>query len=154
MDYKVRFYFVPLALIVSSYLLYHLSQKAVPEDANPAASLVVTYLGALILSLLMFFAFPAKQGVAQAFGHLNWGSYALALAVVGLEAGFLVAYRFGWKLSTTAVYANVITGVALLPIGIIFFKERFTPMRGLGLVFAVIGILMLSLGNKPAGQAE
>lgn len=131
--------------VILFYVVYHLGQRNIPHQVNPAASLFITYSICLILSLVMFLWFPAPEGIRAAFAQVNWVSYALAIGVVGLEVGFLLVYRSGWKLSMAAIYSNVSVALLLIPIGMIFYQERLTKTNTLGVVFAILGIVLMGL---------
>src|SRR5690242_18630628 len=107
-------YYGALLIAVAATLLYHLVQRATPGAAHPLVSLLVAYLAAALLCLILLPFFPPDGGVRAALGALNWTSVALALAVVGIEIGFLLAYRAGWGISVAALVVNVLVTVALL----------------------------------------
>ena len=86
-----------MALIVVSVTSYQLLQKALPAQANPFLSLSLTYLLSLALCLALLLVFPLRTGLGEALRQMNWATYALSLSVVGIEVGFLLAYRAGWQ---------------------------------------------------------
>ena len=47
-----------VGLTVASNVLYHVSQKSIPADAHPLPSLTVTYVVALVLTLLLCRFYP------------------------------------------------------------------------------------------------
>jgi drug/metabolite transporter (DMT)-like permease len=124
---------------VAATLIYHLVQRATPGATHPLVSLLVTYLASALLPF-----FPPAGGVRAAFGALNWTSVALALAVVGIEIGFLLAYRAGWGISVAALVVNVIVTVALLPVGVALFREWLSATQIVGLVVCVAGLVLLN----------
>jgi multidrug transporter EmrE-like cation transporter len=69
----------------------------------------------------------------------------LGFAVVGLEIGFLLAYRAGWNISLAGLYANVIVALILIPIGIVFFKDQISVTKAVGIVLSIAGIIFISL---------
>lgn len=75
---------------------------------------------------------------------LNWTSYALGLAIIGLELGYLLAYRAGWDLSLGALVSNSAVSLLLIPLGLLLFKERLTVVNGIGIVFCLIGLLLIN----------
>jgi multidrug transporter EmrE-like cation transporter len=114
---------------------------------NPAVSLGISYLVSVALCVALLLFFPLGQTVAKEVKKLNWASYALAFALVGLEVGFLLAYRAGWNVSTAAIIVNVAATVLLVPVGILLFKERLSPVNILGIVVCVAGLVMVNLGR-------
>jgi multidrug transporter EmrE-like cation transporter len=137
------FYF-SVGLAISSTLLYHVTQKLTPTNVNPALALFVTYAVSLILCGLLVPFFPLAEDVRSALGQLNWASFGLAFAIVGLEVGFLLAYRAGWNISIAAIFVNVAGTLLLAPIGLLFFKERLSPVNLLGILVCILGLIMVN----------
>lgn len=138
------FYF-SIALATLCSILYHVVQKVTPVDANPALTLAVTYSTGAILSLGLLFFYPLKDGLSASFKQLNWTSVALGVVLVGLELGFLLAYRANWNLSYAALVANIIVALVFIPVGIWVFKEKVTVTNVLGMVVCVVGLVMINL---------
>jgi len=111
---------------------------------NPAIGLILTYTTALLLSGLLLVFFPLQESLGEAFRKANWASFALGIAIVGLEIGFLLAYRAGWDLSLAGIAANAAAGVMLLPLGVLLFQERPSLVNVLGVVVCIFGILMVN----------
>jgi hypothetical protein len=132
-----------IALTVVSNLIYHLAQKLTPANANPMVSLGVTYLIAMVATVLLLPFFPLQGGLAASLRQLNWSTVGLAVAVVGLELGFLLAYRAGWNISLAAFFSNSSVGVILIPVGLLLFREKVTPLNALGVMVAIIGLIMM-----------
>jgi len=137
------FYF-SLGLAIVSSVFYHLIQKLIPTSVNPALSLIITYLTAAILSLALIPLYPFKDGLAAALKQLNWTSVGLSFAIIGLEIGFLLAYRAGWNVSVTAVISNVTVALILIPVGLLFFKEKVSWVNLLGIVVCIAGLIMIN----------
>jgi uncharacterized membrane protein len=140
-------FYLPFGIAVLSSVLYHTFQKATSSTVNPALGLIVTYVTAIIITLLLFIIFPVRGTLADAFRQLNWASFALGLAIVGLEIGFLLAYRAGWSLNNTAVASNATAALVLLPTGILIFKERPSLVNMLGVFVCILGLVMINIKN-------
>ena len=137
------FYF-SIALTIGSSALYHFSQKEIPAGVHPIVSVIVTYMVSLAICLgLLFFAWP-KEGILQAVRQLNWASYVLALSLIGLEVGFLLAYRAGWNLGLAAVLVNVIASLILVPVAIFFFRDKLSWVNIAGILVCLVGLVMLN----------
>ena len=76
--------------------------------------------------------------------QLNWASFLLAIAIVGIEFGFLLVYRSGWNLGIAAVLVNVVASLLLVPVAIIVFKDRLSWINVLGILVCLAGLLMLN----------
>jgi drug/metabolite transporter (DMT)-like permease len=141
---KMSLFYASFGVAVFSSVLYHVFQRAIAPGVNPVISLMVTYLAALVLSALLLLLFPLRTPLLAAIRELNWASLALAVAIVGLEVGFLLAYRAGWNVSLAGVATNVAGALLLLPIGIAWFKERPSVINLLGVLVCVLGLWMVN----------
>lgn len=137
-------YIFSIVLIVASNIIYNISQKSTPENANPFSALFITYLTAAFLTIIMFLFNKTDKSLVQSFKDLNWTSIALGISIVGLEFGYLMAYRAGWKISLGSLVANIALALILIPIGILFYKEGFDFNKLLGATFCVIGLLLIN----------
>ncbi len=137
-------FYLSFGIAVLASVLYHTFQKATSPAVNPAVGLTVTYLIALGLSAFLIIIFPLNGSIRDELRKVNWASLALGVALVGLEVGFLLAYRSGWNLSIAAVAANVAAALLLLPTGIVLFKERPSLINIAGVFVCIIGLVMVS----------
>jgi drug/metabolite transporter (DMT)-like permease len=134
-----------IALVVVSNVAYHLFQKATPSDVNPMAALTVSYGVALLMCLILLPFYPRPEGASSSLAGVNWASVGLGISVVGLELGFLLAYRAGWPISLAALLANVMVGVLLLPIGLVLLREKLSWINLLGIAMCLAGIILVNL---------
>ena len=137
------FYF-SITLAIASSALYHFVAKSTPSNVNFTVSLLVTYAVALVVTLVGFFFFPAKNGVIAEIRQLNWASIGLAIAIVGIEFGFLLTYRSGWNLGIAAVLVNVVASLILVPVAISVFKDKLNWVNVLGILVCLVGLVMLN----------
>lgn len=137
------FYF-SITLAIASSALYHFVAKSTPADVNFTVSLLVTYAVAFVVTLFTFFFFPAKDGIAVELKQLNWASVGLAVAIVGIEFGFLLTYKAGWNLGIAAVLVNVVASLILLPVAIFIFKDKISWINIAGILVCFVGLLMLN----------
>ena len=137
------FYF-SITLTIASSALYHFSQKSTPVNVNPAAALLVTYAIALGLTVILLFFIPARMGLLEELRQLNWASYLLAFSIVGLEVGFLLAYRAGWNVGIAAVVVNVVASLLLVPVALLVFRQQLSWINILGILVCLGGLVMLN----------
>jgi len=137
-------YVFSIVLIVASNILYNLCQKSTPQRANPFSALIITYVTAAIFTVIIFLFNKTDKEFFQAFKELNWTSILLGVSIVGLEFGYLMAYRAGWKISVGSLVANIALALMLIPIGILFFKEGFGFNKILGASFCIIGLILIN----------
>lgn len=137
------FYFSIILAILSS-ALYHFSAKSVPSNTNFAISLVITYAVALGITLITALLFPSQAGLIFELKQLNWSSFLLAIAIVGIEFGFLLTYRAGWNMGIAAVLVNVVASLILVPVAILIFKDKISLVNILGILVCLGGLVMLN----------
>jgi drug/metabolite transporter (DMT)-like permease len=137
------FYF-SITLAICSSALYHFTAKSTPSNVNFTVSLLVTYAVAFVVVLFTFVFFPIKNGIVAELKQLNWASIGLAVAIVGIEFGFLLVYRAGWHLGIAAVLTNVVASLILLPVAIFFFKDKISWVNIAGIFVCLVGLIMLN----------
>jgi len=137
-------YYFSITLAIASSALYHFVAKSTPSNVNFTVLLLVTYAIAFVVTLVGFFFFPATNGITTELKRLNWASIGLAIAVVGIEFGFLLSYRSGWNLGIAAVLATVIASLILVPVAILVFKDKISWVNILGILVCLAGLVMLN----------
>ncbi|HEY9528899.1 MAG TPA: hypothetical protein VIR02_17555 [Anaerolineales bacterium] len=137
-------FYLSIILAVCSSAFYHFTAKSTPGNVNFTVSLLVTYAVAFLTTLLTFPFFPIQEGVTAELRKLNWASIGLAIAVVGIEFGFLLVYRSGWNLGIAAVLTNVVASLILVPIAIFVFKDKISWVNVLGIFVCLAGLVMLN----------
>jgi multidrug transporter EmrE-like cation transporter len=137
------FYF-SISLAIASSALYHFVAKSTPSNVNFTVSLLVTYAVAFVITLIGFIFFPVKNSIMAEIRQLNWASIGLAIAVVGIEFGFLLTYRAGWNLGIAAVLVNVVASLILVPVAILVFRDEITWVNILGILVCLAGLVMLN----------
>lgn len=138
-------YLWPIGLVVLSNIIYHICAKSVPTEANPFATLTVTYLVGAVCSLLLFFLTRAKSTLAVELSRLSWASVVLGVVIVGLEAGFIYAYQAGWQVSTASIVQSSVLTVALVIVGYFLYQESLTWNKLLGIAICMVGLVVLNL---------
>lgn len=129
---------------IASSALYHFTAKSTPSNVNFTVSLMVTYAVALVVTLIGFLFFPATQGIVTELTKLNWATLGLAIAIVGIEFGFLLTYRAGWNLGIAAVLVNVVASLILVPVAIFNFGDKISFINILGILVCLVGLVMLN----------
>lgn len=137
------FYF-SITLAICSSALYHFVAKSTPSNVNFSVSLLVTYAVALGVTWITALLFPADNEFVSELKNLNWASFLLAIAIVGIEFGFLLTYRAGWNLGIAAVLVNVVASLILVPVAISIFKDKISWINILGIFVCLAGLVMLN----------
>lgn len=134
----------PLFLIVGSNLAYHLATRGAAKDVNPFAALVVAYAIAAVASLALFFATCRGAALGAQVRSLNWANYAIGLAIIGLEGGFLCLYRAGWSASVGPIVTYSAVAVLLLLVGALFLGEHVGWKQVAGVALCLVGIALVT----------
>ena len=133
----------PIALIVFSNIFYNICAKEMPAGINPFASLSVTYLVGALFSALLYFALNKDSNLLQEYVHLNWTSFVLGLAVVGLEAGSIYMYKAGWEMSRGQLVYSILLALCLILIGVTVYHESLDTSRIIGVILCMAGLILL-----------
>lgn len=134
-----------MGLTIVASLFYHLFQKAIPAQVHPLLGMAVTYAIACALCLVLLPFFPLGTSLRAALGQINWAIVALALAIVGIELGFLLAYRAGWGISVAALVTNVTVTILLVPFGLALFAETLAWTQVVGIAICLLGLVLMNI---------
>ncbi len=134
----------PIALVVFSNVIYHISAKSAPEGLNPLASLTVTYLIGAAASAALYFILNRGGSLLKEYAKLNWTPFVLGVVIVGLEAGFLYAYKAGWQVSKASIVQSTFLAIALIFAGRLIYGESLTWNKLAGIAVCLIGLAIMN----------
>ena len=137
--------FYPIAIIVISNILYNICTKSTPKEVNAFAALTITYLIAAAVSFITFFISAKGKNIFTEFSKTNWTTFVLGLVIVGLELGYILAFRNGWAMNTASVTANITLAVALIIVAAVFYKESITLKQIAGIVLCGGGLVLINI---------
>lgn len=137
----------PILIVILSNTFYNVCMKSMPSDVNPFAALMVTYLVAAIISAVIFVVMAKPSNVIVELGKINWTSIVLALAIVGLEVGYVFVYRAGWTVSTASVVANIGLACVLLIVGYFLYRENVSLNQIVGIIVCMFGLVLINIGG-------
>lgn len=135
----------PILIVLLSNTFYNICMKSMPSDVNPFGALMVTYLVAAIISALIFVFSVGPSNISVGLSKINWTSVVLALAIVGLEVGYVFVYRAGWAVNTASVVANIGLACVLLVVGYFLYKENVSMQQILGIFVCMFGLILINL---------
>ena len=130
----------PMALVIVSNVVYQVCAKSVPQGMNAFASLTVTYLVGAAASLILYFALEKDANLFQEYRKMNWAPAVLGLVIVGLEVGWIYAYKAGWPVSTGFIVQSAFMAAALLMVGYLLYHEALTWNKIVGVIISLIGL--------------
>ena len=138
-------YIWPIALVVLSNVVYQICAKSVPEGMNPFASLTITYLVGAAASAILFFVLGSGDDLLKEYGRLNWAPLVLGVVIVGLEAGWIYAYKAGWQVSTGFIVQSALLAAVLLFVGYFLYHEALTWNKLVGVIVCLIGLVFINM---------
>lgn len=137
-------YIWPIALVILSNIVYQICAKSVPEDMNPMASLTLTYLVGAVVSGILYFVLNRDANLFREYSRANWAPIVLGIVIVGLEVGFIYAYRAGWQVGTASIVQSAFLAVALLFVGYLLYHENLTVNKIVGMVICLVGLYFIN----------
>ena len=131
----------PIALVVFSNIVYQICAKGVPKDMDAMASMTITYLVGAVCSAIMYFVMNKNGNLLQEYAKMNWAPFFLG---VGLEVGFIYAYKNGWAVSTASLVQSAFLAVALIIVGAVLYREAIKANKVIGIVICLIGLYFIN----------
>ncbi len=133
----------PVLVVVGANTIYNISTKSTPANVNAFASLAMTYVMAALSSVVLFFLTSDSKNLLAELAKTNWTAYALGIAIIGLEFGYICIYRAGWKIGVASLVANISLACVLLIVGYFFYKEVITLKQLLGMGVCALGLMLI-----------
>lgn len=133
----------PVLVVVGANTIYNISTKSTPANVNAFASLAMTYVMAALSSVVLFFLTSDSKNLLAELAKTNWTAYALGIAIIGLEFGYICIYRAGWKIGVASLVANISLACVLLVVGYFFYKEVITLKQLVGMGVCALGLMLI-----------
>ena len=137
-------YLWPIALVVLSNTLYQICAKSVPEGMNPLASLTITYLIGAAVSCVLYYLLNRDADLFREIRLTNWAPVVLGIVIVGLEVGFIYAFRAGWQVSITQIVTSAMVAVILIFVGHLLYREAITWNKIVGIIVCLAGLVLIN----------
>ena len=130
---------------ITADVAYHFSEKNIPKDINPLFTLAIVYLAVSILALIMSCISNKGLIIITQLSKANWTIITLSISIIVMDICFLLSYRIGGELSKLYNIVTPLESILLVFAGVILYSEKLNAKIILGIVFAMIGITMLSI---------
>ena len=143
MNFSLALYW-PILLAVFSDIFYQICAKSTPTNLNPFASLTVTYLVGAAISTVIFCITSGGGNLLAEWKEVNWSTFVLGLAIVGLEAGAIYMYKVGWAVNTGYIVKAILLAIALIAVGYFLYKESFSLNKALGILACLVGLYLIN----------
>ena len=75
----------------------------------------------------------------------NWAPVVLGIVIVGLEVGFIYAFREGWQVGVTQIVTSTMVAVILIFVGYLLYHEAITWNKIAGIIICVAGLVLINL---------
>lgn len=76
--------------------------------------------------------------------NINWTSFGLGLAIVGLEFGYIQVYRAGWNVSIGFLVTNIGLAIVLIFVGLLLYKETISLNQIIEIFLCIAGIIFIN----------
>ena len=112
---------------------------------SPLASLTITYVIGAVSSLVLYYVLNRDANIVYEYSKVNWAPFILGVAIVGLEVGYIYAYKTGWSVSTAQIVQAAILAIILIFVGYFLFKESLTWNKIAGIIVCLTGLCLINL---------
>ena len=133
-----------IALATVGQIVYQIGQRAVPQNASPLVVLSIAYFAAGTLCVALAWLTGALNGAPSWRIALGWPTALIAVSIVGIEIGYLIAYRSGWTIGSAFASESTVTIFALALIGRFAFGNPLSLRQMLGLLLSSAAIWLLT----------
>ena len=133
-----------MVLVILSNTAYQICAKSVPNNMDPLASLTITYLVGAAASAVLYFTLNRGANLVAEYGKMNWAPIALGIVIVGLEVGWIYAYKAGWQVSTGFIVQSAVLAAVLIAVGYLLYREGITWNKLLGVGICLIGLIFIN----------
>lgn len=140
----MKSFYAPILMTISGGVLYHVSQKAIPQTVHPFAAVIIAYAVGIALCAAGMAFDPAGRSFFSSLKESNWAVVGVGIGAVVIEVGFLLAYRAGWNINSASVVCNIAVALLLIPIGLLAFRESISARSAAGIGCCLIGLYLLS----------
>ena len=138
-------YVWPIVLVILSNVFYQICAKSVPEGMNPLASLTVTYLIGAVVSFVLYCILGKDANIIKEYSQINWAPFVLGFVIVGLEVGYIYAYKAGWQVSTAQIVQAALVAIILAFVGYGLYHESLSLKKIAGIVICLGGLVLINI---------
>lgn len=131
--------------MVLSNVFYQICAKSVPEEMNPFASLTITYAVGAVASMLLYFALNQNGNLVQEYQKTNLAPFVLGVVIVGLEVGYIYAFKAGWPVSTAQIVQAAVLAAILIFVGYVLYQETITWNKLVGIGVCLVGLGLINM---------
>lgn len=130
----------PLIVVILTNFMYQVCTKSMPENMNPLATLVITYVVGAVVAFATFYATTRGGDIVQECAKTNWAPAVLGVVIVFLESSYIMAFKNGWPISLLQIIQSSLLAVLLILAGRYLFNEPVTWNKVLGIFVCLAGM--------------
>lgn len=134
----------PILLAIGGGVIYHVAQKTMPKQVDPFAAIILAYGVGIGCCAVAWVLMPSGRSWLDSWRASTAAVVMLGVGAALIEIGFLLAYRWGWNISSTSVVVAVTVALILLPIGLWQFREPISWQNAAGIAFCLAGLYLLA----------
>ncbi len=108
------------------------------------AALTVTYLVSAGATAILYIVLNRGGSLIKEYGKLNWSPFVFGIVLVGLETGWIYAYKAGWQVSTASIVQSAFLAAALMFVGYWIYREALTWNKILGVAICMVGLVFIN----------
>ena len=94
---------------------------------------------------LIFKKASGSEGFGKEIRKANLAPFALGIIIVGLEFGWIMAYKAGWQVSMGYIIVTSVVSAVLLGVGCFVYKEKITLNKVIGVALCLAGLIIINL---------
>jgi drug/metabolite transporter (DMT)-like permease len=133
----------PVMLTVLSSAMYHFLLKQTSSKASPMLVLFWSYALAAGVCLVMLLMKNENLKVLSVFKDKGYIPVILAIALVGIEVGYIWSYKSGGKVGQVSMITQMVSLVLMMGIGFILSREPMTLQKAFGIASALFSFHLL-----------
>lgn len=137
-------YYWPIIIVVLSNVLYHICSKSISQEINLYFSFLVTYFVAALICLALYLYTGHFNNFYSNIKTIRWNAALLGVSIVCLELGFVMMYKVGWNISIGSLVANISLAIALVLVGVFFYKENLSTNQIIGMILCISGLIFIN----------
>ncbi len=134
----------PILVAVGADIFYQISCKSLPGELNPFASLTITYAVGAFVTFLIYEISTKGGNIIAEWHNINWCTFVLGVAIVGLEVGSIFMYKVGWNVNTGYVVKSIILAIMLIIVGYLLYKEPIKATKIAGVAVCLAGLYLIN----------
>ena len=96
-------------------------------------------------SVILYYVLNKDANIITEYSKVNWAPFVLGIVIVGLEVGYIYAYKAGWPVSTAQIVQAAILAVILIFVGYFLYRENITWNKIGGILVCLVGLGMINI---------